>query len=152
RVGDVVKRNGRTARRTTPRGPTLAVLVAQWQQSVGNKGVEQLTTVGADATDRARSGDGGDQAEAAEHEVAPAAARPSAAAPPGDDDSGVAPEPASASTPKSLGATGPGVLEIEPLEITGRPPAKDGGAEPGVIEMEPMDLRRPATRGTAGPG
>src|SRR3954471_8659403 len=139
RVDDVVRRNEQTAKRTTPGGPTLAVLVAQWQQSVGNKGVEQLTTVSAGAVESARNGDGGDQAEAGEHEVATAAPLPSAPAPPGGDDSGDAPPAASASTPKSPGATGPGVMEMEPVEITGQPRAKDGQAGPAVIEMEPLE-------------
>ena len=51
RAGEKVQQGAENAKRSGRAGPTLASIVAQWQQTIGNSGVAQLSAVSATETD-----------------------------------------------------------------------------------------------------
>lgn len=181
RASELVAQGEGTAKRAASGGPTLSSIVSRWQQSVGNRGVAQLSAMssepaesgGRPAEDASAPKDGGD----VEHgEVKPGAqagakganallAAPDGAASSGAPSSstaaagdtagapateGAAQSPSSANQTATTSAMDPasGVIEMDPMVITGHAPDKAvehqahksaGGANSsGVIEMEPM--------------
>ena len=181
RASELVAQGEGTAKRAAGGGPTLSSIVSRWQQSVGNRGVAQLSAMSSEpAEGGGRPADGSSAAGAAgdveQGDVKPGA-QPAAkganallAAPDGASASGApsssaaaagdaagapategaAQSPASANQTATTSAKDPasGVIEMEPMVITGHTPDKAvehqahksaGGANSsGVIEMEPM--------------